>query len=238
MKTHSYVIGSAIAVMLASGCATKTGKGALIGAGGGAALGAGLGALAGGGKGAVVGGAVGAATGATAGALIGRYMDKQEAELKKVKGANIERQGDKLVVRFNSAILFDTNKAVLKPKSKTDLTEFATVLKQYPDTDLAIEGHTDNKGKKARNQKLSVERSEAVIAFLAEQGVNRQRMVGRGFADDKPVGDNASEDGRQKNRRVEVQIQANDKLQKEDANAVASSGNTTTVGNNTSPPKP
>lgn len=211
-----------MAVAFASGCATKTGKGALIGGGGGAALGAGIGALAGGGKGAVVGGAVGAATGATAGALIGRYMDKQEAELKKVKGANIDRQGDKLVVRFNSAILFDTNKALLKPQSKTDLTEFAAVLKQYPETDLAIEGHTDNSGKKARNQKLSVERSEAVIAFLAEQGVARERMVGRGYADDKPVAENTTDEGRQKNRRVEVQIQANEKLKSEDANAVAS----------------
>src|SRR5262245_62047835 len=98
------------AAMFATACATNTGKGALIGGGGGAALGAGIGALAGGGKGALVGGAIGAGVGAGTGALIGRYMDKQEEDLKKVKGANIQRQGDTLVVRFNAAILFDKNK--------------------------------------------------------------------------------------------------------------------------------
>ena len=153
------------------GCATKQGTGAAIGAGSGAAVGAGIGALAGGGKGAVIGGLLGAGVGAGGGALVGRYMDKQEAELKKVKGAAIQREGDKLVVRFNSAILFDKNKALLKAKSKTDLAEFAQVLKRYPDTDLVIEGHTDNTGKKARNEKLSVARAEAVISFLGAEGV-------------------------------------------------------------------
>jgi len=84
--------------------------------------------------------------GAAGGALIGHYMDKQEAELKKVKGANVQREGDKLIVRFNSAILFDTGKSKLKPASEKDLTEFAGVLKQYPDTNIVVEGHTDNVG--------------------------------------------------------------------------------------------
>jgi outer membrane protein OmpA-like peptidoglycan-associated protein len=205
--------------MLGFACATKQGKGAAIGAGGGAAIGAGFGALAGGGKGALLGAAIGAGVGAGSGALIGRYMDKQEADLKKVKGANIERQGEKLVVRFNSAILFDKNKAVLKPKSKTDLAEFAQVLKKYPETDLVIEGHTDNTGKKPRNQKLSVARAEAVIAYLGSEGVQGPRMTGRGFADDRPVADNKTEDGRKQNRRVEVQIEANQQLKQKDATA-------------------
>ena len=198
-------------------CATNQGKGAAIGAGGGAVAGAGIGALVGGGKGALIGGLIGAGVGAGSGALIGRYMDKQEAELKKVKGANIERQGDKLVVRFDSAILFDKNKALLKPKSKTDLTTFAEVLKRYPDTDLVVEGHTDNKGKKPRNQKLSVERAQAVIAHLSSVGVAGTRMTGRGYADDRPVADNKTEDGRKQNRRVEVQIEANQQLKQQSA---------------------
>ncbi len=203
------------AFLAGAACATNQGKGAAIGGGGGALLGAGLGALAGGGKGALIGGAIGAGVGAGSGALIGRYMDKQEADLKKVKGANIDRQGDKLVVRFNSAILFDKNKAELKPQSKTDLAQFAQVLKKYPDTDLVIEGHTDNTGKKATNQKLSVQRAEAVIANLGTDGVAAQRMVGRGYADDRPVADNSTADGRKQNRRVEVQIAANEKLQQQ-----------------------
>jgi outer membrane protein OmpA-like peptidoglycan-associated protein len=216
-------IGTAIATILCvvvlagSGCATNQGKGAAIGGGGGAALGAGIGALAGGGKGALLGGLIGAGVGAGSGAVIGHYMDKQEAELRKVKGASIDRQGDKLVVSFNSAILFDKNKADLKPKSKSDLAEFAQVLKKYPDTDLVIEGHTDNTGKKARNQKLSVSRAQSVIAFLGTEGVAGPRMTGRGYADDRPVADNSTEEGRKQNRRVQVQIEANQQLKQQQA---------------------
>jgi outer membrane protein OmpA-like peptidoglycan-associated protein len=208
-----------LVAMLSAACATKTQTGAATGAGGGALLGAGLGALMGGKKGAVIGAGVGAAAGAGTGALIGRYMDKQEAALKEVKGAKVEREGDQLVVKFNSAILFDTNKAILKPASQTDLTEFAKVLKEYKDTDLVIEGHTDSTGKKERNQKLSMERAEAVTAFLESQGVERPRLTARGFADEQPVGDNATEAGRQANRRVQIQIAANEKLKKDDAAA-------------------
>ena len=222
---------SALVLLVAAshGCQTKQGTGALIGAGAGGVVGAGVGALAGGGKGAVVGGAIGAGAGAVGGAVIGHYMDKQEAELKKVKGADVKREGDKLVVRFNSAILFDTGKDDLKPVSEKDLGEFAKVLAQYPDTDLVIEGHTDNVGKKPKNQKLSEERAEAVIAFLGTHGVVRTRMTGVGYADDRPVGDNKTDDGRQANRRVEVQIKANEKLQKEDA-AAAQNGQAAPAG--------
>ena len=147
MKTSTtMVLGMLFVAASGHGCATNTGKGALIGAGGGGLAGAGIGALAGGGKGAMIGGAIGAGVGAGAGALIGNYMDKQEADLKKVKGADVQRQGDKLVVRFNSAILFDTGKAKLKPASEKDLSQFAAVLKQYQETNLVVEGHTDNVG--------------------------------------------------------------------------------------------
>jgi outer membrane protein OmpA-like peptidoglycan-associated protein len=210
---------SAICVIgfVATACATKTGTGAAVGAGGGALLGAGIGALVGGGKGAAVGAAVGAGVGAGTGAVIGHYMDKQEKALKDVKGAKVERQGDKLVVKFNSAILFDTGKSTLKPASKTDLAEFAKVLKEYKETDLVIEGHTDNVGKKAMNQKLSEARANAVIGFLESEGVGSGRLTGRGYADDMPVAPNTTEDGKRQNRRVQIQIAANEKLQKQDA---------------------
>jgi outer membrane protein OmpA-like peptidoglycan-associated protein len=107
----------------------------------------------------------------------------------------------------------------LKAKSKTDLNEFAQVLKRYPDTDLVIEGHTDNTGKKARNEKLSVSRAEAVISFLGAEGVAPTRMKGRGYADERPVADNKTEDGRKQNRRVEVQIEANQQLKQQSAGA-------------------
>lgn len=214
----SGALGSVSAGVL-GGCATNTGKGALIGGGGGAALGAGIGALAGGGKGALIGGGIGAAVGAGTGALIGRYMDKQEEELKEVKGANVERQGDQLVVKFNSAILFDTGKAELKAQSQKDLTDFSEVLKKYPQTDITVEGHTDSTGSKAVNEKLSDNRAQSVLGFLSSRGVDKSRMSGHGFADTQPVADNNTEDGRAQNRRVQIKIVANEELKKQDAAA-------------------
>jgi outer membrane protein OmpA-like peptidoglycan-associated protein len=217
-KTLALTLAPCLA-LAAVGCATNTGKGAAIGAGGGALAGAGIGALVGGGKGALIGGAIGAGAGAATGAVIGHYMDKQQKALKDVKGAKVERQGDKLVVQFNSAILFDTGKAELKAQSKHDLGEFAKVLVQYKDTDLVIEGHTDNTGKKDKNLKLSEARAEAVISLLVSDGVQRARLTGRGLGDTQPVADNGTDAGRKQNRRVQVQIAANEELRKQDAAA-------------------
>jgi outer membrane protein OmpA-like peptidoglycan-associated protein len=208
-----------LATLPSAGCATNEGKGAAIGAGGGALAGAGIGALAGGGKGALIGAAIGAGAGAATGAVIGHYMDKQQKALKEVKGAKVERQGDKLIVQFNSAILFDKGKADLKPQSKHDLGEFAKVLVKYRDTDLVIEGHTDNTGKKDTNMKLSAARAEAVVDLLATDGVQRARLTGRGLGEAEPVADNGTEAGRKQNRRVQVQIAANEDLRKKDAAA-------------------
>lgn len=216
--SRSISIGLTLSLLLTA-CATKAGTGAWIGGGAGTALGAGVGALAGGKKGAVIGGVAGAAVGAGSGALIGHYMDKQEEELKQVKAANIQRQGNELVVKFSSAILFDVGKADLKPQSRTDLTEFAGVLKKYPDTDLVIEGHTDSTGKVATNEKLSQQRAQAVVDFLGSQGVEVKRMQSMGLASTQPIGDNATEDGRAQNRRVQIKIAANEALKQKDAEA-------------------
>jgi len=218
-KTARLGVAIGAVAYLATACATKTQSGALIGAGAGGLAGAGVGAAFGGGKGALVGGAVGAAAGAGAGALIGNYMDTQEKALKQVKGANVERQGDQLIVKFNSAILFDTGKSKLKPASKQDLAEFAKVLKEYKDTDLVVEGHTDSKGKKALNKKLSLARAKAVTALLEAEGVAPGRMDALGLADEKPVASNANEAGRAQNRRVQIQITANEQLARQSAAA-------------------
>ncbi len=206
----------------AGGCATRQRTGAAVGAGSGAVVGAGVGAAAGGKKGAIVGAGVGAAAGATAGALIGRYMDNQEKELRKeVENARVVRAGDKLVVEFNSAILFDTGQATLRPTVKKDLDEFADVLKRYAETDIVIEGHTDSTGPRELNEKLSLQRAEVVDEYLVARGVNRARLTPRGFAYDRPVASNATGDGRQQNRRVEVHIAPNEDLRERDAKAVS-----------------
>jgi outer membrane protein OmpA-like peptidoglycan-associated protein len=208
--------------LVVGGCATRQRTGAAVGAGSGAAVGAGVGAAAGGKRGAVVGAGVGAAVGATAGALVGRYMDNQEKELRKeVESARVVRAGDKLVVEFNSAILFDTGQATLRPTMKKDLDEFADVLKRYSETDVVIEGHTDSTGPRELNEKLSLQRAEVVVEYLTARGVNKDRLTPRGFAYDRPVASNATDDGRQKNRRVEVHIAPNEDLRERDAKAAA-----------------
>lgn len=199
-----------------SGCASmsNTGKGAMIGAGGGAALGAGIGALAGKGKGAAIGAAVGAAVGSGTGALIGRRMDKQKKELEAIEGAKVETVQDAndlqaIKVTFDNGILFATNKSELSPGSREALTKFATSLKNSPDTDVTIYGHTDNTGTRAVNERVSKERADAVANYLVGQGISRARITTEGLAFDQPVADNSTADGRAQNRRVEIYITAN-----------------------------
>ena len=197
-----------------TGCASwsNTGKGAAIGAGSGAALGAGIGALAGKGKGAAIGAAVGAAVGSGTGALIGRRMDKQKKELEAIEGAKVESVQDvnnlqAIKVTFDNGILFATNKSELSPASREALTKFATSLKNSPDTDVTIYGHTDNT--RAVNERISKERADAVANFLVGQGISRSRLTTEGLAFDQPVADNSTAEGRAQNRRVEIYITAN-----------------------------
>ena len=182
-----------------TGCASwsNTGKGAAIGAGSGAALGAGIGALAGKGKGAAIGAAVGAAVGSGTGALIGRRMDKQKKELEAIEGAKVESVQDvnnlqAIKVTFDNGILFATNKSELSPASREALTKFATSLKNSPDTDVTIYGHTDNTGTRAVNERISKERADAVANFLVGQGISRSRLTTEGLAFDQPVADNST----------------------------------------------
>ncbi len=195
---------------------TNTGKGALIGGGGGAALGAGLGALIGGGKGAGIGSAIGAAVGAGAGALIGNKMDKQQAELQQELGnqATVEKTTDvnglqAIKVTFNGGILFPTGKYTLNQTAKTDLTKFAASLRENPDTNVQIYGFTDNTGSFEVNQRLSGERADAVLSYLANSGISPTRLTAQGIPMADYVASNETAAGRAQNRRVEIYITAN-----------------------------
>ncbi len=201
-----------------SACSTRQKTGAAVGGVGGAVVGAGVGAAAGGKKGALVGAGVGAAAGATGGALIGRYMDKQEAELRReVDNARIVREGDQLTVQFDSEILFDTGRADLHTSAREDLQQFAEILKKYDQTNLVVEGHTDSTGSRAINEKLSMHRADTVVEYLGLRGVEKSRLTPRGYAYDQPVASNATSEGRQKNRRVEIEIAPSPELRKQAA---------------------
>jgi OmpA-OmpF porin, OOP family len=101
-------------------------------------------------------------------------------------------------------IHFDTGKAVIQPDSAPVLAEIAKLLQQNPDLKLRIEGHTDNQGAAAANQSLSEKRAQAVVAWLTAKGINASRLSAKGFGATQPVADNATDDGRAQNRRVEL----------------------------------
>jgi outer membrane protein OmpA-like peptidoglycan-associated protein len=185
-------------------------KGAVIGAGTGVAVGGVIGSK----KGKTVEGAViGAAIGGAVGAGIGVYMDKQAAKMEKeVKDAEIERVGEAIKVTFDSGILFGFDSHALTPASQETIMKFAGVLNEYPDTYITIEGHTDNKGAYDYNLNLSKKRAESVRNYLKMQQVIGDRLFTNGYSYDRPIADNTTEEGRAKNRRVEILITANETL--------------------------
>jgi outer membrane protein OmpA-like peptidoglycan-associated protein len=101
-------------------------------------------------------------------------------------------------------INFDTDKAVLREDGKPAVDEIARLLRGTPALKVSVEGHTDNSGDAARNRRLSEERARAVVAALIAAGIEPARLSAAGFGADKPLADNASEDGRARNRRVEL----------------------------------
>lgn len=215
MKKLSFgAIVLSAALLLTSCGASNTLKGGGLGAGAGAALGAGIGAIAGGGKGAAWGAGIGAIVGGTAGTIVGNKMDKQKAELEKINGAQVEsiNDGQAIKVTFESGILFATNSSSLSAASQNSLGQFATSLRNNPDTDIQIIGHTDNTGSDAINNPLSEKRAQAVYNFLLQKGVTGNRMTSAGYGSSQPVADNSTAAGRAENRRVEVFILPNEKM--------------------------
>jgi outer membrane protein OmpA-like peptidoglycan-associated protein len=101
-------------------------------------------------------------------------------------------------------IHFDTGKAVILPDSGQVLGEIVKLFEQNPDLKLRVEGHTDNQGNATANQLLSEKRAQAVVAWLAAHGIPTSRLTAKGLGQTQPVGDNGKEDGRAKNRRVEL----------------------------------
>jgi outer membrane protein OmpA-like peptidoglycan-associated protein len=99
---------------------------------------------------------------------------------------------------------FDTAQAVIKPESQPLIDQVAEMLKSNPSLKVSVEGHTDNTGSAKANQKLSLARARAVAAALAAKGIAATRLQAQGWGDQKPVADNGSDQGRAKNRRVEL----------------------------------
>ncbi|ROM96856.1 OmpA family protein [Pseudomonas brassicacearum] len=112
------------------------------------------------------------------------------------------------VVRVQLDVKFDFNKAVVKPNSYGDVKNLADFMKQYPNTTTVVEGHTDNVGPDAYNQKLSQRRADAVKQVLVKDGVEANRVHSVGYGKSRPIADNSTDAGRAANRRVEAQVEA------------------------------
>ena len=216
------LIGALSLIILSAGCKSmnKTQKGAAIGTAGGAAAGAVIGRAAGN---TALGAIIGATVGGVTGAVIGRKMDKQAEEIKnEVPGAKVERVGEGIVVEFSSAVLFGFDQSDISSGAQSTLNDLVKVLNKYPDTDLEIQGHTDNAGTENYNKRLSQRRASAVSTYLKNHGISSGRVKTVGFGETAPKYGNDTESGKAQNRRVEFLISANEKMK---ADAKKEAGN-------------
>jgi outer membrane protein OmpA-like peptidoglycan-associated protein len=210
------VLTLAVAMILSTGCQSlsNTEKGAIIGTGTGGAAGAAVGKAVGGtAEGAIIGAVVGGA----AGAIIGQRMDRKAKELEdELANADVERIGEGIVVTFDSGLLFDFDSAGLRSGAREDLSNFASSMQDYPETEILVVGHTDSKGSESYNMGLSKRRAESAADYLRQEGITSSRIRTEGRGETEPVATNDTEEGRQQNRRVEVAVFASEEY-REDA---------------------
>ena len=102
-----------------------------------------------------------------------------------------------------NGIRFDVGKASLKPESMGIINEINELMTKYPELNFSVEGHTDNTGDDASNQKLSADRAESVMNKLIDLGISKDRLSSKGLGESKPINDNNTPEGRANNRRVE-----------------------------------
>ncbi len=184
-----------------------TEKGVAIGALTGAILGQIIGGDT---KGTLIGAGIGALAGGAIGNKKGKQADEQEAALRRqlaaIEAANVQRNADILSITFRSDMLYDSGSANLKPGARQEISRVSTVLNQYSDTRIRVDGHTDNTGTQAFNQNLSELRAANVKLALVEQGVHPSRISTVGFGSSAPIAQNDQEVGRRLNRRVVITI--------------------------------
>jgi len=212
MKKSLWIV--MIGLLVLSGCAapqTNTGKGAAYGAAGGAIAGAVLGqAIGRDTEGTLLGAAAGAAVGAAAGAGVGQMMDRQEAEMRDALAASeataVRREGDLLAITLKGDVSFDLDSDIVRPGLYNELDRIAQIMIKYPQTSILVEGHTDSTGSESYNQQLSERRANSVKNLLIQRGVQAYRINILGYGESRPVATNATPEGRQMNRRVEIRI--------------------------------
>jgi outer membrane protein OmpA-like peptidoglycan-associated protein len=140
--------------------------------------------------------------------VVGSQMDKQIRELKETtagSGIDVTQEGDGILVNLPD-VTFAFNSTEISPSFQQSLNKVADSMKQYPNSLIDVYGHTDSIGSDAVNLDLSKRRADSVARYLMMQGVSSSRIQTQGMGKNYPVADNATEEGRAKNRRVEIKI--------------------------------
>lgn len=179
-----------------------------------------LGALAGAAIGAAISGhehradgvLLGATAGLVAGGAVGAYLDEQASRIDAIPGTEVQRRVDSLLVSLEGRVLFASGSARLQAGGFEQLRALARTLNAYPHTQVRVRGHTDGAGDPMSNQRLSEARADRVRSFLIAEGVTPARITAIGFGETLPIATNASESGRARNRRVEVEIRPDPRL--------------------------
>ncbi len=226
--TKTFLLAAGIAVFT-TGCdstrrMSKQDKGVGIGAGAGAVIGGIIGNNVGNKNNTALGAIIGAAVGGVAGGIIGNKMDRQAEKIKtEIPGAKVERVGEGIRVTFDEAnpdgskagVYFATNKYDINSNSKLALDKLVTIFNEYPETNLLIEGHTDDVGKDDYNLGLSQRRAEAVANYLRATSIKSDRLITKWYGETQPLSTETDAASRALNRRVEFVITANEKMKAE-----------------------
>ena len=152
---------------------------------------------------------IGAGIGALAGGAVGYYMDQQEAKLRKQlegTGVRVVRSGDNITLVMPSNITFAVDQASIDASFYRVLDSVALVLDEYDKTIIDVVGHTDSTGSHQYNQRLSERRADSVAKYLISQKVLAARIETFGMGETRPIASNATAEGRQLNRRVELTL--------------------------------
>lgn len=137
------------------------------------------------------------------------YLGQQEQDFRQIPGLDIQRQQDRLLVEMPGSILFDSGSYMLQYNAQQSLNRVADILLTYPETDIVVMGHTDSKGSDDYNRLLSESRARTVSDYLISRGVQQYRISWIGYGETMPIATNDTEQGRQRNRRVELDIRVN-----------------------------
>jgi outer membrane protein OmpA-like peptidoglycan-associated protein len=217
LRTIALISSVAVCCSALSACVTdpytgerrisKTALGSIFGAGAGAGVSAGIAALAG--KDVAKAALIGAGVGALTGGAVGLYMDHQDAKLREFlegTGVGVTRVGNEIILNMPGNVTFESDSDVIQSSFDEVLHAVVLVLREYDKTIIEVMGHTDSTGSEAHNLDLSKRRAASVGSHLIREGVNPVRVLTEGFGEQYPIVDNATAEGRQSNRRVELRL--------------------------------